>query len=179
MSRKKVIIFLIITLILGLNIRVEAAQVTCTDFKWTASDTWTNGGLGSYSSTTGAPTCSTSGSSHTQTKNDKCYVIFNCKYSRSWSKQTKQSCCCSGENKSYYTCPNTCGSSECATHTLSFKDPPKKMSHGDSSTLYVNLPTGKSGWTLSVTSGSSYVSKSGHTIKAVNTSGKCQDRQCW
>ena len=127
MSRKKVIIFLIITLILGLNIRVEAAQVTCTDFKWTASDTWTNGGLGSYSSTTGAPTCSTSGSSHTQTKNDKCYVIFNCKYSRSWSKQTKQSCCCSGENKSYYTCPNTCGSSECATHTLSFKDPPKKM----------------------------------------------------
>jgi hypothetical protein len=165
MSKKNIIMLMLLVAVMLININVNA---TCSTMSGRYPNCTSTCNYTSYSDCTGAkigsypccswtdPTCT----GDTYLSNHACV--------------DKKTCCVKGENKK----KNTCGTGErdggCLEHTISFDKPPKKLSHGKVTSLYAKLPEGVTGWTLNVTSGESYVSKFGHAIRAVNTSGQCQ-----
>ena len=182
MCKKKIIILIVFIFLVLIRIDVKAENVTCTGYKW-SSGSWGTMQSGTATSAD-APTCSTTGTSYTQTEThspgaSECgdaYRASGCHRSRTWSKVTPNSCCCSGVTQSYYSCPNTCGGSACTSSALSFETTYEKVSHGNTLTYSVSLPDDASNtnWTLT-SSDNTAAEVTNHSIKATNAGPGCID----
>lgn len=168
MNKKLLSFLLLLTMIMFIGIDVKAgcgdnSSASCGDAGCSSKTTYTSCN-NSTSDDNGVKCCTWTDPTCTNDQYLSNHVCVN-----------KKECCLNGETVKRNSCDSKKGEGDgkCGSHTLSFTNTIEKLSHGKSHTYEVSVPEGREAWTLTVTSNEGFVSQTGHTIKAVNTSNKC------